>query len=267
MGKRFTDTNKYKKSFIRGLPGPYKLLWDYLYHDCDHAGIWHVDFEIAQVYLGKDMPVDQETALKLFNNGEERIKVLNCSTKWFIPSFIVFQYDATVDELNQNNQAHKGVLKILIKEGVIQEPQKPLESPLEGATQAPKDMDKDKDKDKEKDKEDVIKPEFKEIISDLNEKTGKSYKHTTGATKKLIQARWNDGFRTEDFKKVHSIMAAKWLTDPKMSQYLRPETLYSPKFESYLNTKVTLSEQGVISEKTEKGMSAIQRFIDKGEKK
>ena len=51
MAKRFTDTNKYKKPFIRGLQGAYKLFWDYLYHDCDHAGIWIVDFEIAQTYL------------------------------------------------------------------------------------------------------------------------------------------------------------------------------------------------------------------------
>ena len=30
-------------------------------------------------------------------------------------------------------------------------------------------------------------------------------------------------------------MAAAWGDDPKMSAYLRPETLFGPKFESYLN--------------------------------
>ena len=73
MAKRFTDTNKYKKPFIRGLQGAYKLLWDYLYHDCDHAGIWIVDFDIAQVYLGADMPVNRADALKFFNKDEVRI--------------------------------------------------------------------------------------------------------------------------------------------------------------------------------------------------
>lgn len=80
---------------------------------------------------------------------------------------------------------------------------------------------------------------FGEIIEDLNAKTGKQYKHTTKSTQSLIRARWNDGHRLDDFKKVHSNMSAKWMTDQKMQSYLRPETLYSPKFESYLNEKVS----------------------------
>ena len=73
MAKRFTDTDKYKSTFLRKLKGPYKLLWDYINHDCDHAGIWTVDFEIAQLYIGKDMIVEQEKALRYFNNGEIHI--------------------------------------------------------------------------------------------------------------------------------------------------------------------------------------------------
>lgn len=136
MAKRFTDTDKYKKSFIRGLPGPYKLLWDYLYHDCNHAGVWQKDFEIAQIYLGIDMPVNEKTALELFNKGEERIKVLNGGSKWLILPFIDFQYGT----LNPENRVHSSVLSVLSKEGF-----KVLASPLQRA----KDKDKDKDKDKE----------------------------------------------------------------------------------------------------------------------
>ena len=92
MAKRFTDTNKYKKPFIRGLQGAYKLLWDYLYHDCDHAGIWIVDFDIAQIYVGKDMPINKDDALKYFNTDEQRIIEICKGKKWFIPGFIDFQY-------------------------------------------------------------------------------------------------------------------------------------------------------------------------------
>lgn len=140
MAKRFTDTEKYKKSFIRGLPGPYKLLWDYLYHDCNHAGIWQKDFEIAQIYLGQDMLVNEKEALELFNKGEERIKVLSGGTKWLILPFIDFQYGS----LNPENRVHSSVLSVLSKEGF-----KGLASPLQGA----KDKDKDKDKYKDKYKE------------------------------------------------------------------------------------------------------------------
>ena len=137
MAKRFTDTNKYKKPFIRGLQGSYKLLWDYLYHDCDHAGIWIVDFDIAQIYLGSDMLVFKDEALKLFNSNEIRIIPFDKGNKWFIPSFIDFQYGI----LNENNRAHNSVITILKQHGLYSD---------KGLTRVLQDpMDKDKDMDKE----------------------------------------------------------------------------------------------------------------------
>jgi len=141
MAKRFTDTDKYKKPFIRGLQGPYKLLWDYLYHDCNHAGIWIVNFEIAQIYLGKDMQVNKEDALKYFNSGMKRIIEFNGGDSWFIPCFIEFQYG----ELNEANRAHKSAIQIL-KASNLWDIFKGLGSPLQGT----KDKDKDKDMDKDK---------------------------------------------------------------------------------------------------------------------
>lgn len=66
MSKRFTDTEKWKKNFIRGLQGPYKLLWLYLLDDCDHAGIWHVDMEVAQIRIG-EKSISLEGSLEEFN--------------------------------------------------------------------------------------------------------------------------------------------------------------------------------------------------------
>jgi hypothetical protein len=146
MSKRFTDTNKYKKPFIRGLQGPYKLFWDYLYHDCDHAGIWIVDFTIAQIYLGSDMPVDRAEAFKLFNNGEVRIVEFSKGAKWFIVPFISFQYG----KLSDNNRVHQSVILVLQENDLLKHI-KPLTRPLQGRKD--KDMDKEKDKDKDKDKD------------------------------------------------------------------------------------------------------------------
>ena len=147
MAKRFTDTNKYKKPFIRSLEAPYKLLWDYLYHDCDHAGIWIVDFDIAQIYIGKDAPVNETDALECFNSVEVKIIEFDNGNKWFIPSFIEFQYG----ELNELNRAHKSVLSLLKKYGLLEKENKALISPFQGAKDKAKDKDKDKDKEKEKD--------------------------------------------------------------------------------------------------------------------
>ena len=52
MAKRFTDSDKWKKPFIRNLPLEYKIFWLYILDDCDHAGIWHIDFEVAEIRLG-----------------------------------------------------------------------------------------------------------------------------------------------------------------------------------------------------------------------
>ncbi len=154
MGKRYTDTNKYKKPFIRGLEGAYKLLWDYLYHDCDHAGIWIVDFDIAQIYIGNDMPVNKVDALKYFNSGEKRIIELNKGSKWFIPSFVEFQYG----KLNEKNRVHNSILVILEKYKLVNN--KGLIRGLEGC----KDKDKDKANTNTTSKEDNLVVDSKGVV-------------------------------------------------------------------------------------------------------
>ena len=75
---------------------------------------------------------------------------------------------------------------------------------------------------------------YKYIVDYLNQKTGKNFKVNSNKTKSLIKARLNEGFTKEDFVKVIDIKTNEWLKT-KMEQYLRPETLFSNKFEGYLN--------------------------------
>ena len=79
---------------------------------------------------------------------------------------------------------------------------------------------------------------YKEIIDYLNEKTGSQFRNTTKKTQTLIKARFAEGFNLDDFKKVIDTKATEWLSDSKMSKFLRPETLFGTKFESYLNQKL-----------------------------
>jgi len=158
MAKRFTDTEKYKKPFTRGLQGAYKLLWDYLYHDCDHAGIWIVDFEIAQIYLGSDMPVDKKSALEYFNSDEQRIIEFSKKEKWFIPGFVDFQYG----KLNPKNKAHNSVIKLLEKYNLFEEYNKGLTRGLNASKDKDKELDKDMDLDKESEKKSRLLQSLKE---------------------------------------------------------------------------------------------------------
>ena len=73
-----------------------------------------------------------------------------------------------------------------------------------------------------------------EIVSYLNEKTGKHFPGTRKVTKRHIRARLREKHTLDDFKRVIDYKADQWLRDPKMNEYLRPETLFNTKFESYL---------------------------------
>lgn len=80
--------------------------------------------------------------------------------------------------------------------------------------------------------------EYRMIVAYLNSKTGKSFKASNKETIAHINARKRDGFTIKDFYTVIDNKCSEWL-GTEMEQYLRPETLFSPKhFESYLNQPV-----------------------------
>lgn len=73
-----------------------------------------------------------------------------------------------------------------------------------------------------------------EVVDYLNKKTDKNFKSTTSKTKSLINARRKEGYSLADFKKVIDIKTKQWKKDVNMNKFLRPETLFGTKFESYL---------------------------------
>lgn len=75
---------------------------------------------------------------------------------------------------------------------------------------------------------------YSEVVSYLNAKTGSKFSPQSKATRRLIRARLNEGFTVDDFKTVIDAKCSEWLTDERMCEYLRPITLFSTKFESYL---------------------------------
>ena len=88
---------------------------------------------------------------------------------------------------------------------------------------------------KERKRKDIYSQNRKIIIDYLNEKLGTKYKSDSSLTQKYLDARFNEGYSIEDCKKVIDIKFNDWFNDDKMKKYLRPETLFSNKFENYLN--------------------------------
>ena len=85
---------------------------------------------------------------------------------------------------------------------------------------------------------------MEQIIAFLNEATGKGFKASTKGTQRLIKARFSEGFTIGDFKTVIKVKSEQWKGDAKMDGFLRPQTLFSNKFEAYLQeTRRTSTSQ------------------------
>ena len=86
---------------------------------------------------------------------------------------------------------------------------------------------------------DLEKTKHKELwipIAYLNQVANKRYKFVD-KTKRLLLARFKEGYTLDDFKQVIDIKTAEWKDSPEFSKYLRPETLFGSKFDGYLNQK------------------------------
>jgi len=140
MAKRMTDTDKWKKSFMRGLEGKYKLLWLYIMDDCNHAGIWDVDLDVASLRLGFEY--QEEEIIKAF--GED-LQVINGGSQWFFREFINSQYG----KLNPGNKVHASAIKLLEVAGISVELELTENEKIEGHS-SPLQGAKDKAKDKGK---------------------------------------------------------------------------------------------------------------------
>ena len=131
MAKRFVDTSLWKRKWYRCLPPKMKLFYFYMITNCDHAGMYDVDLELAEFQIG--MPVKEKD---IDEHLKEHIKVIK-DDKWWVKAFPDFQYG----ELNPNVKAHASVIKILTKYNCLVTVPNSLH----------RVQDKDKDKVKEKD--------------------------------------------------------------------------------------------------------------------
>lgn len=99
------------------------------------------------------------------------------------------------------------------------------------------EIEKELELETEKEKENIP---YVEIVDYLNSASKKSFKSGTKASQTFIKARWKEGHRLDDFKKVIDTKCSEWM-NTEQEQYLRPQTLFGTKFESYLNQKPKLS--------------------------
>ena len=167
------------------------------------------------IYLNENIPFSDEMLATIFNRPIATVRL----------ALSTFEIKAQ----NRVRKQRERELKRL-KRPQIQE--KKVSRDITGQVTEGHATDIDKDIDIEKE---VI--HYVEILDYLNKKAGTRFKASTEKKKKLIKTRYNEGFTKDDFFQVIDIKTAEWFKDSTMSKYLRPETLFGPKFESYLNQK------------------------------
>lgn len=133
MAKRFIDTTLGRKTWFRILSPKMKCVWRFLCDECDHAGIWEIDVDALDFYIGEKVSLDE--IVLAFGS---RIEHLPFENKLYLSAFVEFQYG----QLNAENRVHKSVLARLNKLQI-----KPLVRGYEGASVRAKDTDKDMDTD------------------------------------------------------------------------------------------------------------------------
>lgn len=144
MAKRFIQHELLRNPWLRAASTLEKLLWVGLITECDHAGIWIVDWQMMELMVGGKI---DPAAAKKFLNG--RFLEVDNGRRWFLPDFIRFQYPQGV---NTNNNTMKSVRQILENYGIDSENLtlgEGLGNPSPTLDQGLQDKDKDKDKGKD----------------------------------------------------------------------------------------------------------------------
>lgn len=215
MAKRFIDTSFYKSPFVRGLKGSLKGLYSFIICDCDGAGIWSADFEIASVYVGQSVTKNEfeEAFIKTgkavdLNNG-----------KYFFPDFIQHQYPKG---LSEKNPAQVNFILELKKYDLLDEKLKPRPRPFQGSKV--KVMVKDTVMEEVKDKEEVTVEKVEKISFEL---FWKAYDKKVGDRTKL-EKKWNS------LPLIEQQMAMTYIPKYILSQ---PDKQYRKNPETFLNNK------------------------------
>jgi len=98
--KRFTDTGKWRTPSFRALSMEAKLTWIYICDECDHAGVWKSDYDLATFQLG--FSINEEKLSEWFKD-----KIVFIDDLVIIIPFFKFQYGTTKDTWAAKQSARK----------------------------------------------------------------------------------------------------------------------------------------------------------------
>lgn len=132
MAKRFTDTEKWNDDWFISLSNDYRIIWQWLLDNCNHAGICKRSIKILNLMCNTNV-----SEIELIEAMAGRLIIKE--NIWFIPKFLKFQYA----NLHSERKVILSVIKELEKHDLI--PLIPLSFGNDYLIIKDKDKDKDKD--------------------------------------------------------------------------------------------------------------------------
>ncbi|MDT1997250.1 phage replisome organizer N-terminal domain-containing protein [Carnobacterium divergens] len=191
------------------------------------------------IYIQRNMPYSEEMLATLFGKNVNTVRLALTTLANF--NMIDLTANGLISVTNwEKHQNVEGLEKIKeqnrlrAKRHYEKKKNSNVSLTLSNATDKEKELDKDIDK--EIDNKDKEKIPYSEIISYLNQKAERNFKNAE-SHKKFIRARWKEGQRLDDFKRVidNKVTDANNPTDFFDAKYLQPSTLFGTKFDQYLN--------------------------------
>lgn len=260
--KRFTETTKWRDPWFRKLSIRAKSLFLWLADNCDNSGVVYPDLEAASFDIGETVKEQHIAEL------ESRLKRLPNGKVW-LRKFIPFQYG----NLSVKCIPHLRVIESLQAHGISYPENPDLSTTLVptlvatlvggvGTTLEEKDKDKDKDKDKgtEGVQGEKYHPHARTALHALNLESGRQFRETD-PNLTIITARLKEpGVSIEGVMQMIKRQCDMWKPDPKMCEFLRPETLFGKtKFDGYYAAK----DVPITNHQTKRPESGqIQELID-----
>lgn len=213
-------------------------------------------YEISYKSMSEDTGYNKDTCLRLLKRFDEVHNVIkfNESTKEIlILNWHKYNWSSSAKTITGVMSAAKYikcekfrnyVLKVAesVKNGNKESVRYPIEASVsdtvsDSVTETDTNTDTNTDVVTIKDKKNKTGEDIKKIVNYLNEKCGTHYRCNTANTRKHITARFADGYTVSDFMTVIDKKSAEW-QGTKFELYLRPDTLFGSKFESYLNQRI-----------------------------
>lgn len=194
------------------------------------------------IMLTENMPMTIEEMATIFNRDINTVRLALQTFERY--GMITLEEDAVYIKNWEMHQNIDGMERVRKQNRERKQKQRAKEKQLKVGHALSRDshaIDIDKEKEIEEEKENISNTIYESVVSYLNVRANTSYRATSKATKQLIDDHLQEGFTQEDFIKVIDHKVATW-HNTKFAKYLRPQTLFGPKFEGYLNERVIDNE-------------------------